>query len=69
MSKSKRREKAARRQAEYLKHGAAQQSRCLKCEQLGSHFVPPSFGDKGFYICDPDAKLEPSRTPPNYLVP
>lgn len=24
---------------------------CLNCGQPGPHFVPPSFGDRGFYIC------------------
>lgn len=30
---------------------------CPKCGQPGLHFVPPSFGDPGFYVCD-DIKRE-----------
>jgi hypothetical protein len=26
--------------------------RCSNCNQLGKHFVPPSFGDEGFFMCD-----------------
>ena len=25
---------------------------CLNCGGQGPHFVPPSFGDPGFYICE-----------------
>lgn len=24
---------------------------CPNCGERGSHFVPPNFGDNGFYIC------------------
>ena len=26
--------------------------RCPNCGEYGSHFAPPSFGDKGFFICE-----------------
>lgn len=26
--------------------------RCKNCNQIGSHFAPPSFGEEGFYICN-----------------
>jgi len=47
-------------------------NRCLNCGEYGSHFVPPSFGDPGFFICEksePIAKtktnqpLQPTETP------
>lgn len=25
--------------------------KCPNCGKDGTHFVPPSFGDKGFFIC------------------
>lgn len=25
--------------------------RCKNCGEIGSHFVPPSLGEEGFYIC------------------
>jgi hypothetical protein len=25
---------------------------CPNCKEPGAHFVPPSFGDPGFYICN-----------------
>jgi hypothetical protein len=25
---------------------------CPNCHQKGPHFVPPSLGEKGFFICD-----------------
>lgn len=27
-------------------------NRCPNCGEYGPHFVPPSFGDKGFFICE-----------------
>ena len=27
--------------------------RCPNCGEAGPHFVPPSLGDPGFYICKP----------------
>lgn len=24
---------------------------CLNCGELGAHFIPPSFGDAGFFMC------------------
>lgn len=29
-------------------------SACPHCGQPGPHFVPPSMGERGFYICDPE---------------
>lgn len=26
---------------------------CPHCENYGSHFVPPCFGQQGFYFCKP----------------
>jgi hypothetical protein len=35
-------------------------TRCINCGKIGSHFVPPSFGDKGFFICRlPDPVKDP----------
>lgn len=25
---------------------------CLNCGKQGPHYVPPSFGDPGFYMCE-----------------
>jgi hypothetical protein len=30
---------------------AKSQPLCRNCGERGPHFVPPSFGDPGFYIC------------------
>lgn len=35
--------------------------KCPRCGQDGPHFVPPSFGDTGFYICGPLDGPKPSR--------
>lgn len=24
---------------------------CFNCGEIGSHYIPPSFGDPGFYTC------------------
>lgn len=29
---------------------------CPNCGEIGPHFVPPSFGDEGFFICKPKTK-------------
>lgn len=30
---------------------------CRNCGQPGSHFAPPSFGQRGFFMCDtPEAR-------------
>ncbi len=26
-------------------------NKCLHCGKPGSHYVPPCFGDPGFYVC------------------
>lgn len=57
MSKTKRREQAARRQREYAQHGARRVFPCPNgCGDPGPHYVPPSFGDPGFYLCTPTAQ-------------
>ena len=35
--------------------------RCPNCGEYGAHFVPPSFGDEGFFICE-------KKTEPNCLL-
>lgn len=57
MSVTRRRAKAAKRQVEYRQHGARKVFACLRCGQPGPHFVPPCFGDIGFYLCDPPADI------------
>ena len=27
-------------------------TRCINCGELGSHYMPPSLGDKGGFICN-----------------
>jgi len=27
-------------------------SKCINCNNEGPHFVPPSFGDEGFFMCN-----------------
>lgn len=27
-------------------------TKCINCGEKGAHFVGPSFGDKGFFICE-----------------
>lgn len=36
----------AERKARAQRHG------CPKCGERARHFVPPSLGDRGFYICE-----------------
>lgn len=59
VSKTKRREKAIRRRQEAeARHRANFTARpCPRCGEQGPHFVPPSFGDIGFYTCDPPADI------------
>lgn len=53
MSKAKRRRKAAERRAAYLQHGARKKIPCMNgCGDFGPHYIPPSFGDPGFYMCE-----------------
>jgi len=33
------------------------EGKCINCGEKGAHFVPPSFGDKGFFICEPKKTL------------
>lgn len=32
--------------------GMMRAGHCPRCGEKGAHFVPPSFGDPGFYICE-----------------
>lgn len=50
---STRRERAAKRRqwVESANRRKGLVKRCLNCGEAGPHFVPPSFGDPGFYIC------------------
>lgn len=56
---SARRERAAKRrqwvEAANGRNGLVM--RCIQCGGAGPHFVPPSFGDIGFFICDPPADI------------
>lgn len=27
-------------------------SKCINCGEPGPHYVPPGFGDKGFFACE-----------------
>ena len=29
---------------------------CPNCGKQGPHFVPPSFGEDGFFICEPSSQ-------------
>lgn len=46
MSRSRTREKKRRLQGMY--EGARV---CINCGQPGQHYVPPSLGERGFFIC------------------
>lgn len=52
MSKTKRRLKAQKRMAFARSKGIVFVPTCHHCGEKGSHFVPPSLGDKGFFICE-----------------
>ena len=44
-------------------------SECLNCGKQGPHFMPPSFGDVGFYAChDKDCALRKDGSDPNLGV-
>jgi hypothetical protein len=45
----KRKQKKMKRYAAAYKKPAAP---CPRCGRPGQHFVPPSFGDPGFYACE-----------------
>lgn len=53
MSKSKRRAQAARRAANVNAMPAVRKllAKCRNCGEPGPHFVPPSLGEPGFYMC------------------
>ena len=43
-----------RGQKKYLRAGKDVKlnfSICMNCGMPGAHFIPPSFGDKGFFVC------------------
>jgi len=27
-------------------------NKCINCGEVGSHFVPPSLGEEGFFLCE-----------------
>jgi hypothetical protein len=35
-----------------LKNPKQYRSICMNCGELGPHFIPPCFGDPGFYACE-----------------
>lgn len=53
----------ARRVARAVKHQKHKEERakrrstfeptCSECGEKGRHFIPPSFGDIGFFMCNP----------------
>ena len=52
MSKTKRRLQAQRRETRVRSYLYSELSHpCPNCGMGGPHFVPPSFGESGFYIC------------------
>ena len=42
--------------------------KCPGCGKRGPHFVPPSFGDKGFFICQPIVEEVNSQKDLNRIV-
>jgi len=44
------RQRTTKKRKNYLRIGK-NPDRCPNCGEYGPHFVPPSFGDKGFFIC------------------
>ena len=42
--------------------------RCPNCEEYGAHFVPPSLGEEGFFICKKKVKSERKEFKGNVLV-
>jgi len=44
--------KAKRLKRLKVARGLYNRLRCPKCGELASHYVPPSFGEEGFYICE-----------------
>lgn len=35
---------------------------CSNCGEKGPHFVPPSMGDRGFFMCKPNPELVKKKT-------
>lgn len=53
MSKARQRLKAQRRAAEHAQRNRARTRPCPNgCGADGPHYVPPSLGDPGFFLCD-----------------
>ena len=52
---STRRERALKRQRWVYDAQGIPKPKCMNCGEAGPHFVPPSFGDPGFYTCGPRA--------------
>lgn len=43
-------------------------SKCIKCGKEGPHYVPPSLGEPGFFVCDPtEVSFNPPPPPPSPL--
>ena len=55
MSKTKRRLQALKRSIRVRSYGIKLSWACPNCGDEGPHFVPPSFGEPGFYICSKKA--------------
>lgn len=36
---------------------------CPNCAEKGPHFIPPSFGESGFYTCDARPSVEQEDAP------
>ena len=56
---STRRERANRRKARSWHLYA--KSKCPRCGGEGPHFVPPCFGDPGFFVCDVLTEMRPKE--------
>lgn len=61
MSKTKRRIQAQNREAFARSKGIVWRSTCHNCGEKGSHFVPPSLGDKGFFHCEKKVVITPKE--------
>lgn len=43
------------------------ESLCPNCQRPGPHFVPPSFGEEGFYLCEPSSPPKLTLVPCNHF--
>lgn len=58
--------KKRRARAEAARIRRQNETPCPNCGQPGAHFVPPSFGEPGFFICDdPVPTRQPATFPLN----